>query len=118
MYYIVTSVWNAPSRIIDPFGNDIAGSSGWDAFASAEIDPRAEIFHFDHHEGMLQKLRAEYGDRVSFRVEPLGNMFELSVDDPLTLDEVKEKFGLVNYHDYHKRSTDDNAKLLSEYPER
>ena len=117
MYYIVTSVWNAPSRIIDPFGNDIAESSGWDAFASEEVDARAEIFHFDHHEDMLPKLRAEYGDRVSFRVEPLGNMFELSVDDPLTLEEVKERFGLVNYRDYHKQSTIDNAKLLAEYPE-
>ena len=82
-----------------------------------KVDARAEIFHFDHHEDMLPKLRAEYGDRVSFRVEPLGNMFELSVDDPLTLEEVKERFGLVNYRDYHKQSTIDNAKLLAEYPE-
>ena len=27
-------------------------------------------------------------------------------------------FGLVNYRDYHRRSTGGNAKLLSEYPER
>ena len=118
MYYIVTSVWNSQSRVIDPFGNDIASSSSWDAFASARFDPRAEIFHFDHHENALPELRAEYGDKISFRVEPLGNMFELTVDDSLSIDEIKTKHRLVNYRDYHKNSTEDNLAILREYPEK
>lgn len=117
MYYIVSSVWNQPSRIIDPFGNELAASSDWDAFASAKIDLGAEIFHFDHHEKMLPKLRAELGDRVSFRVEPRGNMFELSLDDSLSMEEIKAEYGLVNYRDYHKGSTADNQAALREYPE-
>lgn len=118
-YNIVSSVWNAQSRVIDVFGNTIAESSDWDSLAIAEIDLGAEIFHFDRQENKIAELRAELGDRVSFRIEPRGNMFELSINDPaLTMSGIKERFGLMSYRDYHLESEKVNDELRRQYPER
>lgn len=115
---VVTSVWNNDSRIISAFGNTVASSSMWDPCVRAEIDPKAEIFHFDHNERRLSELRAEYGDRISFETEPNGNMFSVSVIDPtLTVEEIKSRYGMETYDEYHLKSTRDNEAVLEEYPE-
>ena len=55
-YYVVTSVWNAESRIIDPLGNTECTSDRWMGYASSVIDPGAPIFHIDHHWKLLGEL--------------------------------------------------------------
>lgn len=118
MYYIVTSVWNYSSRIINAFGETVAESSHWDTLAMASVNLGGEIFHFDHHERVIPLIREKYGSRVSLRVKPGDNIFELaSEDDGLSLEELKREFGLTNYREYHAACGEDNRKILTEYPE-
>ncbi len=117
-YAIVTSVWSAESRVINSFGDTAAESSAWNDCVTAELDLGAEMFHFDHHTGVPEKLRAVYGDRVSVEIEPRGNLFTVSSNDPsLTVADVKKRFGLITYREYHEQSAAENAALLREYPE-
>lgn len=117
-YWVVTSVWNrAISRIINPFGEEVAHSSRWECFAMAEIDLGAEIFHFDHHTHIPAQLRQELGDRVEISIKDGDNVFLISSKDPQwPLERIKAHYGLHTYQEYHDKSTQDNLDMLAKYP--
>lgn len=119
MYHVVSSVWgNGRSRIIDPFGRDLAVSSRWDGLSCATVDLGAEIFHIDHHIEKLSKLRSFFGNRIVIKVMDGDNMFMLSSLDPdWPMERVKKEFGLMTYREYHEQSTRDNMQMLRKYPE-
>jgi len=118
MIHIVTSVWNAPSRVIDPFGHTVAQSAHQDPFVIAEIDVGAPIYHTDRHEPLISQMRKEYGARLSIMLDQNSNTFMLASRDPaLTVDEVEKKYGLMTYKAYHEMYTRENDALRAEYPE-
>ncbi|MBQ3864397.1 MAG: carbon-nitrogen hydrolase family protein [Clostridia bacterium] len=118
MYYVVTSVWDAPSRIIDPFGRTIAQSSPNEPFVSSVIDPGAPIYHLDWHEQIVPQLRAVYGDRLSIRLDDEAHVFQLASRDPaLDVQDLETQYGLTTYRAYHERYTRENDSLRSIYPE-
>ncbi|MBQ2709565.1 MAG: carbon-nitrogen hydrolase family protein [Clostridia bacterium] len=118
MMPIVTSVWNDDCRIVDALGDTIAEGTRWDPCVTAKLDLKAEVFHFDHHETLLPRLREAYGDRIAVRVEGRGNLFTLSVVDPaLTPGEIKARFPMQTYREYHRGATRDNLEILKSYPE-
>ena len=119
MYYIVTSVWSRESRIISPLGDTVAESTQWDGCAVAEIYPGAPIYHFDHHERKISELRALYGDKLFFRVEGKGNIFEMAILDPaIDPAEFEKKHAMQTYRAYHAQYTRENADILAQYPDR
>ena len=84
----------------------------------AVLDLKAEVFHFDHHETLLPRLREAYGERIAVRVEGRGNLFTLSIVDPaLTPGEIKARFPMQTYREYHRGATRDNLEILESYPE-
>ena len=117
-YWVVTSVWNrAISRIINPFGEEVAHSSQWECFAMADIDLGAELFHFDHHNHVPTLLRRELGDRVEMTIKDGDNIFMLSSKDPQwPLSRIKAHYGLHTYGEYQDKSTRDNLEMLEKYP--
>lgn len=117
-YWVVTSVWNrAISRIINPFGEEVAHSSRWECFAMATVDLGAEIFHFDHHTHVPALLRRELGDKVEISIKDGDNIFMLSSKDPeWPLSRIKEHYGLHTYREYRDKSTRDNLEMLKKYP--
>lgn len=117
-YWVVTSVWNRDiSRIINPFGEEVAHSSRWECFAMATIDLGAEIFHFDHHNHVPAQLRRELGDKVEISIKDGDNVFMLSSKDPeWPLSRIREHYGLHTYQEYHGKSTRDNLEMLAKYP--
>lgn len=117
-YWVVTSVWNRGiSRIINPFGEEVAHSSMWECFAMAEIDLGAEIFHFDHHAHIPARLRQELGDRVEIGIKDGDNVFLISSKDPRwPLERIKAHYGLHTYQEYQDKSTQDNLDMLAKYP--
>jgi len=118
MYYVITSVWNGESRIVNPLGDDIAEGHQWDSFVSGTIYPTGEVFHFDNHFDHLPRLREAYGDRIFVQVEGKGNTFHLGVNDPaLSVAEIKKTFGMQSYADYHRQYGEENARLRVQYPE-
>ena len=119
MYYIVTSVWGAPSRVIDPFGRTIAQSSPNEPFVSAVIDPGAPIYHLDWHEEIVPKLRAEYGDRLLIRLDDDAHVFQVASRDPgVDVREIESRYGLTTYRAYHEQYTRENDAIRSRFPER
>ncbi len=118
MYYIVTSVWNKECRIVSPLGDTIAESTQWDGCVCAEIYPGAPIYHFDHHERKIPELRAIYGDKLFFRVEGKGNIFEMAILDPsIDQDEFERKHSMQTYRAYHEQYTRENEEMLVRYPD-
>lgn len=117
-YWVVTSCWNrAISRIIDPFGQEVAHSSRWECFAMADIDLGAELFHFDHHNDIPRQLRLELGDKVEISIKDGDNIFMLSSKDPQwPLSRIKEHYNLITYQEYQDGSTRDNLAMLEKYP--
>lgn len=117
-YWVVTSVWNrAISRIINPFGEEVAHSSRWECFAMATVDLGAELFHFDHHTHIPALLRQELGDKVEISIKDGDNVFMLSSKDPeWPLERIKTHYGLHTYQEYHDKSTRDNLDMLAKYP--
>lgn len=119
MYYIVTSVWNHASRIVSPLGQTIAESATRSTCAVADIYPGAPIYHFDHHESKIAELREIYGDKLFIRVDGMGSIFELALEDSsMTLEEFEKKHGMLSYRGYHEQSTRDNEEMLLKYPDR
>lgn len=118
-YYVITSVHHDASRIISPLGNDIACSNCWDGCATAEIYPGSIVCHMDHHYDYFRgPLRIEYGDRVFFRHDAEGNVFEMaSLDPTLDINDVLKKFNMISYKDYHAQYTKENEELRQQFPE-
>ena len=118
MYYVVSSVWNGTSRVIDPLGNTEAESGQWVDSASSVIDPGAPIFHIDRHWQPLHEILAAYGERLHIRWDSPGNTFELASRDPsLPVGEVVRRYNLLTYRDYHTNSAADNAAVLRTHPD-
>lgn len=118
-YYVVSSAWNKRSRIIDPLGNTLAESSGWDGMAVATVHLGTEIFHFDKQTDAVGRIRAALGDKVLLTVQDNDNMFTVaSLSPEWPMERIKEVFGLKSYTDYHNECTVDNENALKKYPER
>ena len=117
-YWVVTSCWNrAESRIINPFGEEVAKSSRWESFAMADIDLGAELFHFDHHKDIPRRLRLELGNKVDITIKDGDNIFMLSSRDPQwPLSRIREHYGLITYQEYQDGSTRDNLAMLEKFP--
>lgn len=119
MYYVVTSVWNMESRIIDRMGNTIAEGNRWDPAVTAEIYPQSEIFHTDNNVRLVGELRKTYGDKLYIHVDGELNMIELASRDPsVTVEEIKAKYGMQTYKEYHAAADAANRALLEQYPEK
>lgn len=117
-YWVVTSVWDRDlSRIINPFGQEVAHSSQWECFAMADIDLGAELFHFDRHVTALLNIRRELGDKVEICIKDGDNIFMLSSKNPQwPLSRIKAHYGLRTYQEYLSISTQDNLDMLKKYP--
>lgn len=104
-YYVVSSVRTEHSRIIDITGRVIAATSRWHRFAAATVDLEKELFHIDDQVEKIRRLQLELGRSV--RVEALTeeHVFTVESDDPAwPVPRIKERFGLENFRDYHRRA--------------
>jgi hypothetical protein len=98
-------------------GDTIAQSTIWDGCAVAEIYPTSRIYHFDHQEHKIPELRTLYGDKLFFRVDGDGNIFEMALLDPeMDADAFEKQHNMQTYRAYHAQSTADNDEMLEKYP--
>ncbi len=103
MYWVISCVRTNHARIIDPLGREVAASARWDDLCIADIDLSMEIFHIDNQYQKINEIRSYYGDSVEIKTRSEENVFSIS-STKVSMDEIKEKFNLVSYRDYHRQA--------------
>jgi predicted amidohydrolase len=104
-YHVISAVATEHAKIIDPLGRELASTSRWSRLTAATIDLDGEIFHIDDQVERLARLQHDLGARVRVETFTEEHLFRLSSeDDELSLAEIKERYGLENFADYHRRA--------------
>ena len=104
-YHVVSAVATEHAKIIDPLGQELASTSRWARIAAATVDLDAEIFHIDDQVEKLARLQHDLGARVHVQSSTEAHLFRLSSqDETLPLAEIKQRYGLENFADYHRRA--------------
>jgi hypothetical protein len=100
-YYVVSSTWSTPSKIIDLTGQLLTTTGTYDGLAVARLDLEKRFFHLDHHEVKLQALRQKYGQRVTIQwCHGEGGFALQSEDEAVTVDDLIAEYDLQPYEDY------------------
>ena len=105
-YYVVSSTWSTPSKIIDLTGQLIATTGTYTDLAVAQIDLEKRFFHLDWHAAKLAEIQRRYGRKVKVQwcLPEAGFTLESESDD-LTVGQLIEEFELQPYEEYIAAST-------------
>ncbi len=103
MYWVISCVRTNHARVIDPVGREVAASARWDDICIADIDLDMEIFHIDNQFNKIPEIRNFYGDKVEIKTLSEENVFTISSKE-IPMAEIKEKFNLITYKEYHENS--------------
>lgn len=113
-FWVITSVRTYRARIIDPAGRTVAESARWDNVCLADIDPQMELFHIDDQQKKIHEIRSAVGSKASVQTLSEDNVFTVSsTDRELSVEKIKNDFGLVTYRDYHRRAEMLRTEALS-----
>jgi beta-ureidopropionase len=104
-YHVVSAVQTEHAKIIDPVGREVGSTSRFSRLAAATIDLEAETFHIDEQTDKLAQIQHDLGSRVQVESYTSEHLFRLSSNDAnLPLSEIKQRYGLENFADYHRRA--------------
>ena len=105
-YYVVTSVWTHNAKIIDIDGQILAQTTRFTNLVTLEIDLEKELFHTDDNSNRLLALQAEHGHEITLKTMGEEHVFTLQSNNPsLPLAQLKRKFRLESFNDFHARAT-------------
>ena len=72
---------------------------------TATVDLEGETFHIDDQVEKLAKIQHDFWSRVKVEAYTSEHVFRLSsLDDALSVGEIKRRYGLENFRDYHRRA--------------
>ncbi len=114
MYWVISCVRTNRARIIDPVGRTVSASALWDDICIADIDLDMEIFHIDNQYNKIPKIREIYGDKVEIKALSEENVFTVSSKE-IPIAEIKGRFGLITYKEYHAQSLLIQEKCRKKY---
>lgn len=100
-YYVVSSTYSTPSKIIDITGQLIATTGTYTDVVVSRLDLEKRFFHVDYHLPKLVELEKRYGRKVKVQWcnSDAGFTLESEVDD-LTVGQLVEEFQLQPYEDF------------------
>ncbi len=94
----------APASIISPLGDLLAGSSNYIHHITATVNLDCCIAHLDYNWEKLDRMKAEYGDRVRVSVPSyLGSVLISSETDKVSAREMAGQFEIELLDDYFAR---------------
>ncbi len=103
-YYVVSSVRQQHSRIINPLGEVLECTDRRAQVVSRRIDLDYIVCHYDFHGTIPRDLVDEYGAGVGIRTSDEESHFLVQSDsDEVALAEMIDRFGLESADDYHAR---------------
>jgi hypothetical protein len=107
-YHIVSAVRTPHAKVIDISGQVLASTSRWHRLATTTIDLEKELFHvavcLGQHERLF-RLQEELGPRVTVRGFSEEHVVTVESNDPdWPLARIKERYGLLNFDEYHEAS--------------
>jgi len=111
-YYVVSSTWSTPSKIIDLTGQLVATTGTYTDLAVARLDLEKRFFHVDWHAAKLVEIQRRYGRQVKVQwcLPEAGFTLESEVEG-LTVDDLIAEFGLQPYEEYIAASAALQARL-------
>ncbi|HEX4214975.1 MAG TPA: carbon-nitrogen hydrolase family protein [Candidatus Dormibacteraeota bacterium] len=105
-YHVVSAVRSEHSKVIDITGRVITQTSKYHRLAAATIDLEKEVFHTDAQAQKLIEIERELGPGVTIDALSQENVFTVESNDAAwPLSRIKERWGLENFRDYHRRAT-------------
>ncbi|MFZ5832152.1 MAG: carbon-nitrogen hydrolase family protein [Planctomycetota bacterium] len=104
-YYVISSVRQGQSRIIDPCGDVLLETDNQKQVIVRDLNLDFVVSHLDFNRSIPDKILAKYGDRVDVRrSNPGSNHFLVEPIDPaITCRQLQEEFGFESTQQYHNR---------------
>lgn len=94
-YYVVTSTWENPSRIIDLTGDEISSTGRYDNWACAPLNLERKVVHTWPYVKQIESLRAKYGRQVRVtRLHDEGWSIVESISPNLRIADALADFGI------------------------
>ena len=111
-FYVVTSVQQNKSRIIDPCGRVLAQTDQWMNVIWRDINLDYCVCHYDFNYSIADLIRARYPGQVDIRSYPDDGHFVIEpTDDTLTIAQLQKEFGFEPTAQYHQRHRDGYAQM-------
>ncbi|HOU13216.1 MAG TPA: carbon-nitrogen hydrolase family protein [Anaerolineae bacterium] len=105
--YVVSSVAQESSRIIDPLGRILAATDPHVNVIVRDINPDFCVCHYDFNYSIPDLIMAQYGDRVTIRSDfDSGHFLVEPNDDAITIAHLQQEFGFESTGLYHQRHRD------------
>jgi len=107
-YYVITSVYTARSRIINPCGRVVAETDERMNFIVQDVNLDFVVAHYDFNWGIPDSLLDTYPGRVKITSYRDDAHFIVEPTDPaLTTEQLRAEFGFeptLQYHDRHREA--------------
>ena len=102
--YMVSAVLGQPSRILDPFGREVAASTNYRDHATAAVNLDYVLCHLDYNPLKLQALKRKYGPGVEIS-DPgfVGSVMITSRLEAVSAEEMVAEFEIEKLDDYFAR---------------
>ena len=102
--YMVSAVLGQPSRILDPFGREVAASTNYRDHATAQVNLDYVLCHLDYNSLKLRALKQKYGPGVEI-TDPgfVGSVMVTSKLDSISAEEMVTEFEIEKLDDYFVR---------------
>ncbi len=103
--HLVTAVCGLPSAVLSPVGHQVASTTNYFDFVTAEINLDCEVAHLDFNWDKLRAMRARYGTAVSvFDPGYLGAVLISSESAERSCADLVAEFDIELLDDYMERS--------------
>lgn len=111
-YYVITSVNQSRSRIIDPCGRAAASTDARAHFVVQDINLDFVVAHYDFNWGIPDRIMDTYPGRVKITSYLEDAHFIIEPTDPtLTTEQIRAQFGFEPSSQYHQRHREAYAAL-------
>ena len=114
MYYVVSSVREFQSKIIDITGKELETSSRWANWAYRRLGLDKTMFHIDNQFHKLIKIQAALGSKITLETYDEAGRFTIESNDPdWPMERIIREFELETFEAYHKRveKLNDEARI-------
>ena len=103
--YFVSALANLPCQILSPLGENLAGSTNYFPYVTAQINLDYAVCHLDFNEEKLAAAKERYGNKIKIQ-DPgfLGCVLLTSETTEFSVQRVLQEFEIEQLDDYMTRS--------------
>jgi len=111
--YLVSSICNKKSGIINPYGEEIASTTNYTSYVSAKVNLDYALCHIDYNREKFQEAKRKYRERLAIHDPGYVGSVMLSSEDPdINVKEIISEFEIELLDDYFDRAISHRMESL------